>query len=139
MKYNCVRVTIFKVQTNYNSIIISGLPLENQKSCFTKLNATIEFLPFDPLWCAITKNNCLVECLYRLRSYMLICLELSGKGWWWWRIAFVLWLTDERHFVLFPAETIVRDPHHRESPTCCEQDLNLCRTWVQALLNEVVQ
>ena len=33
----------------------------------------------------------------------------------------------------------VRDPHHRESPTRREQDLNLRRTWVQALLNEVVQ
>ena len=34
---------------------------------------------------------------------------------------------------------IVRDPHHRESPTHREQDLNLCRTWVQALMNEDVQ
>ena len=40
---------------------------------------------------------------------------------------------------LFPAGTIVRDPHHRESPTCREQGLNLRRTWVQALLSEVVQ
>ena len=35
-----------------------------------------------------------------------------------------------------PAETIDRDPHHRESPTRGKQDLNLCRTWVQVLLNE---
>ena len=40
---------------------------------------------------------------------------------------------------LFPAGTIASDPHHRESPTRCEQDLNLRRTWVQALVNEVVQ
>ena len=26
---------------------------------------------------------------------------------------FVVWLTDEKHLVLFPAGTIVRDPHHR--------------------------
>ena len=36
--------------------------------------------------------------------------------WWWW-IVFVVWLTDERRLTLFPAGTIVRDPHHRESPT----------------------
>ena len=59
--------------------------------------------------------------------------------WWcWWWIVFVVWLTNERHLALFPARTIVRDPHHRKSPTGCK-DLNLCRTWVQALLNEVVQ
>ena len=38
---------------------------------------------------------------------------------------FVLWLTDERRLALFPAVTIVRDPHHCESPTCQEQILNL--------------
>ena len=40
---------------------------------------------------------------------------------------------------LFPARTIVRDPHHHESPTHRKQDLNLRRTWVQTLMNEVVQ
>ena len=65
----------------------------------------------------------------------------SGEWWWWWWwwIVFVAWLTDERLLALFPTGTIVRDPHHRESLTCCVQDLNLCRTWVQTLLNEVVQ
>ena len=52
---------------------------------------------------------------------------------------FVVWLTDERHLALFPAGTIVRDPHHRESPTSCEEDFNLRRTLVQAFRNEVVQ
>ena len=33
---------------------------------------------------------------------------------------------------LFPAGTIVRDPHHRESPTRREQGLSLRRIWVQA-------
>ena len=32
-----------------------------------------------------------------------------------WSIAFVVWLTHERHLTLFPAGTIVKDPHHRES------------------------
>ena len=35
----------------------------------------------------------------------------------------VVWLTNERHLVLFPAGTIVRDPHHRKSPTRHKQDL----------------
>ena len=39
-----------------------------------------------------------------------------------------LWLTDERRLALFPAGTIVRNPHHLESPTRREQDLNLRRT-----------
>ena len=52
---------------------------------------------------------------------------------------FVVWLTDERRLALFPAGTIVRDPHHRESPTRREQGLNLRRTWFHAYLNEVVQ
>ena len=45
--------------------------------------------------------------------------------WWWWWIVFVVWSTDERRLALFPAGTIVRDPHHRESPTHREQGLNL--------------
>ena len=56
-----------------------------------------------------------------------------------WRIVFVVWLTDERCLSLFPAGTIVRDTHHRESLILREQGLNLRRTSVQAQLNEVVQ
>ena len=41
---------------------------------------------------------------------------------------FVVWLTGERCLVLFPAKTIVRDPHYCKSLTCQKQDLNLCRT-----------
>ena len=47
------------------------------------------------------------------------------------------WLT--KGLALFPAGTIARDPQRRESPTHREQDLNLRRTWVQALMNEVAQ
>ena len=43
---------------------------------------------------------------------------------------FVVWLTDERRLTLFPGDTIVRDPHHRESPTRREQGLILRRAWV---------
>ena len=38
-------------------------------------------------------------------------------------------MVDRRKaLALFPVRTIVRDPHHRESPTRHGQDLNLCRT-----------
>ena len=40
----------------------------------------------------------------------------------------VVWFTDERRVALFPAGIIVRDPHHCESPTRREQDMNLCTT-----------
>ena len=39
----------------------------------------------------------------------------------------VVWLTNERRLVLFPAGAIARDPYHHESPTLREQNLNLCR------------
>ena len=34
---------------------------------------------------------------------------------------FVVWLTSERRLALFPAGTLVRDPHHPESLTHLEQ------------------
>ena len=47
-------------------------------------------------------------------------------------IVFVVWLTGEMGLVLFPAGIIVRDLHHRESPTRREPYLNLRRAWAQA-------
>ena len=38
---------------------------------------------------------------------------------------FVVWLTEERRLALFVAGTTARDPHHRESLTRRQQDLNL--------------
>ena len=35
----------------------------------------------------------------------------------------MVWLLDEKPLALFPAGTIVRDPHLCEYPTCCEQGL----------------
>ena len=43
--------------------------------------------------------------------------NINSWWWWWWWIVFVVWLTDEMRLALFPARTIVRDSHHRESPT----------------------
>ena len=51
------------------------------------------------------------------------------------KLLFVVWLTDERHLALFPAEAIVRDPYHFETLAHHKQGLNLRRTYVQALLN----
>ena len=53
---------------------------------------------------------------------------------------FFLWYGwPTKGVALFPAGTTVRDPHHRESPTRRKKDLKLRKTWVQALMNEVVQ
>ena len=41
-------------------------------------------------------------------------------------------------YALFPAGTIVRETHHRKSPTRREQGFNLRRIRVQTSLNEVV-
>ena len=48
-------------------------------------------------------------------------------------------LTDEKRLALFLAATIIWRPHHRDSSTRRERDLNLYRPWLQALLNEVLQ
>ena len=57
----------------------------------------------------------------------------------WWSWIVFTWLTDERCLALFPVGTVIRDPHYCESPIRREQDFNLRKTWVQDLLNEVVQ
>ena len=49
-------------------------------------------------------------------------------------------MVDQRKaFSLISSQTIVRDPHHQESPTRREQEFKLDRTQVQAELNEAVQ
>ena len=81
-----------------------------------------------------------IQCIKDLNyNHEQITIMVNIWWWWWWWIVFVVWLTNKRRLSLFPAETIVRNPHHLESPTCRKQDLNLRRTWVEALLNEVVQ
>ena len=85
------------------------------------------------------KNSWLIECLEPYKLNLLhaskICRVLCFKmclikscslrkslcktsqifpyswWWWWWWIVFVVWLTDERRLALFPAGTIVGDPH----------------------------
>ena len=41
----------------------------------------------------------------------------------------------KRRLALFPAGTIIRDPHHGEFPTRREQELNLRRIWVQVVIH----
>ena len=48
---------------------------------------------------------------------------------------FVVWLTEKRRLALFIAGTIVRDPHHRESPTRRSQRLNLRRACAEFRLS----
>ena len=93
------------------------------------------------------KNKWLLVTLDRWLSYTVTIVQEFARAdselvvlqrwsfeqvWWWWWIVFMVWLSDERHLALFPVGTIVRDPHHRESPTRREQGLNLQRTWIQA-------
>ena len=70
-----------------------------------------------------------------LSQFWIVSPTLSRQSFqllWWWLTVFVVWLTDERHLALLPAKTIVKDFHHPKSQTCCKQDLNFHRTWVQA-------
>ena len=65
--------------------------------------------------------NVHMRCDTPLPLYAPVHIFDDDDGEWWW-IVFVVWLTDERRLALFPARTIARDPHHRESPTRGEQD-----------------
>ena len=64
-----------------------------------------------------------------IKRMKLTVLYLNGSAytptsrwwWWWWWIVLVQWLTNERCLALFPGRTLVRDPHHCESPTQCKQ------------------
>ena len=75
------------------------------------------------------------------RIYLGTCMSLDrylfnnlhffhGNFWnwgsWSWWIVFVVWLTDKRRLALFPAKTIVRDPHHCKALTCQEPKSRLC-------------
>ena len=65
-------------------------------------------------------NLCRSKIFQEIICYIWYLVGKCCKYWndelFWW-IVFVVWLTNERRLVLFPAGTIVRDPHHRESPT----------------------
>ena len=56
-------------------------------------------------------------------------------GWCWWWVSFAEWLITRGVRLYFhqgPVSEILSTPQHH-------QDLNLCRAWVQVLLNEVAQ
>ena len=92
-------------------------------------------------WALNTRNYKLIGVIFHdteqwcnvwINPDLVVSKAAWGWWWWWWWIVFVVWLTDERRLALFSAGTIVRDPHHRESPTRREQGLSLRRTWFQA-------
>ena len=70
---------------------------------------------------------------------ILYVLHIRMLWRWWWWIVFVVWLTNEKRLALYPAGTIVRYFHNRESSTRRKQDLSVRRTLGQALLDEDVQ
>ena len=109
--------------------------------CFTQVLSDFFFTPYTMLFIVL-----LLCCMYLFCDAIIlyICnvvmhLFFLYWWWWWWWIVFVVWLTDQRRLASFTFGTIVRDPHHRESPTRQQQDFSLRRTWGQALLNELVQ
>ena len=59
--------------------------------------------------------------MYHITEIMMMMMMMMMM------IVFVVWWTNERHLALLPAGAIVKDPHHRKSPTRREQDLNLRR------------
>ena len=71
------------------------------------------------------QNSILGQANVAKHDYMLLLLMMMMMM---MMNCFVVWLTSKRRLALFPAGTIVRDPHHRESSTSREQGLNLCRT-----------
>ena len=102
--------------------------IKEQQSCLylDQISASSGFVR-NTLQKTCRRNKFLASmCLFKL-----VCLCESYRvsetccAWqWWWWIVFVVWLIDESHLALLPARVIVRDPHHRESPTCREQDVN---------------
>ena len=98
-----------------------------------------------PSWCNISNHPIPYSCIYiyiyiyisciftyiwplifrfRFRIYIYIYIYIvyiyyifTIRWWRWWCIVFVVWLTDEKRLALFPAGTIVRNPHHRKSLT----------------------
>ena len=100
---------LIKVISNYN--ICSGIKRKQAKQAFVTQyqKLSIFFQNSSVSFHQVTFNH-----------------SISCVLWWW--IVFTVSLTDERRLALFPAGTIVRDPHHRESPTRREQGLNLLRT-----------
>ena len=113
-KYITFTVTIKKELDNSKTITYKLKFTDSFSFMSTSLSSLVDNLS-DGLHC----DNC-IDCKSSL-DYM-ITLDNALHCF------FVVWLTDERRLAFFPAGTIVRDPHHRESPTRREQGLNLRRT-----------
>ena len=107
---------------------------------------SLMFILTNPLQCYLSLSVwCVCVCVFffvYLHHFYLYCV--SQEEWWWW-IVFEVCLTDGRLgslseiLTVSPAGITVRGSHHHQSLTCRKQDLNLCRTCFQALINGVVQ
>ena len=72
--------------------------------------------------CKLYKNKQINDCFNTdNKKWNFGIHSCSSFWWWWWWIVFVVWLTSKRLLVLFPVDTIVGDPHHRESQTRLKQ------------------
>ena len=150
--FACHLVFGLKTLTSKNAIWPACQNPQALISSLTSLPAAAECWRYSPVICWSCSSTCtslqnsfnsidviFLMWLCRKETKPPFCRKGHAGRWWWWWIVFVVWLTDERRLALFPARTIVRDPHHHESPTRRELGLNLHRTWVQAWLNKVVQ
>ena len=96
--------------------------LHNLKNVKSTQGGMLLLVKLQAKWYQIGQNITNIICEYlqgtllkrQFTHTFLLHINYSYNHWW---IVFVVWLTDERRLALFPAGTIVRDLHHRESPT----------------------
>ena len=107
--------------------------ISKQKTNFNHIKEYMKIKIFVTSWCLLMtlKYYNLINTKNLIKHHSLF-MQIWWWSWWWW-IVFVVWLTDERRLALFPAGTIVRDPHHLESPsrvwTCAEPEFKL--SWMK--------
>ena len=108
-------------------------PAKVNKLCISCISSMWEYSLSLFVCLLVVKFSNIWPLKFKVRSLPSPCHQ---HGWYkencsWRWIVFVVRSTDERVVALFPAGNIIRDPHHRKSPTRCEQDWKLHRNWVQ--------
>ena len=76
----------------------------------------IRFQNIVPVYIKVIQHKIFVVKIWPVPFINIRFIRKWISKWWWWWIAVVVWLTDKRCLALFPAGTIIRDPHHHESP-----------------------
>ena len=93
------------------------------RTLFSQWFSIISFWLYGPDALKYRTQNLLFKTISEKKLFNLVLkLNKNDDDEWW--IVFVVWLTDKRRLVLFPAGTIARDPHRRESPTRRKQDFS---------------